>query len=297
LFFNFYKIDSKEIMMKRTIDRIARVAILVILFSCGSTTEVKDGEDKTTNKIPVAFDSVSNVTESKYDFLISNIPIPFDILNKLYNAGVAYNEELTNLTNNVTRYSKSNAKALNLGVYGADLTYLITFEQFNDMSMYLKTSKKLADELSIPLAFDKEALEKYDSYRQNKDSLEKMLYKSYNEVDKTLKSNQRIGMATMVVTGGWVEGLYLCTKTLNNAPAEGKNKLLYRIIWQQHIYLDNIMELLNEFKDDKDFTWLITDLTEIKTIYDNLSNKGEVNQAEVAVISSKIELLRNKIIL
>ncbi len=271
--------------------------MLLFIFSCGGTTDNKEGDDGKIGGGPeVTVDSTDKAVGSKYDFMISNIPIPFDILNKLFNSGVPYNGELPNFISNVSKYSQSNAKALNLGIYGADLTYLITFEQFNEMSPYLKTSKKLADELGIPLAFDKDALEKYDMYKRNKDSLEQMLYRSYNAVDKTLRSNQRIGMATLVVTGGWVEGLYLTTKTLGNSPPEGNNKMLYRIIWQQHIYLDNIVDLMKEFKNDKEFSWLNEELMGIKKIYDNLANKNDVSSEEVAIIAAKVEVLRSKII-
>lgn len=269
---------------------------VIMLLSCGGETEMKDGPEKLGSQPPVTVDSVDKSVDTKYDLLISNIPIPFDILNKLFNSGVPYSSDFPNFTSNVSKYSESNYKALNLGIYGADLTYLITFEQFNELSPYLKTSKKLADELGIPLAFDKEALEKYDQYRQNKDSMEQMLYRSLNEVDRTLRSNQRIGMAALVVTGGWTEGLYLTTQTLGNRPPEGNNKLLYRIIWQQHIYLDNIVELLEEFKDDKFFGQLQNELKEIKKVYDNLAYKGEVSSSEVAAITSLVTDLRTRIV-
>lgn len=242
-------------------------------------------------------DAVIESTGEKYDYVISNIPIPFEILDRLFKSGVSFHKEYTNPVSNIGKYLQNNSKALNLGIYGADLTYIICFEQFNELNTYLRNAKKLADELGIPLAFNRETLEKYENYKQNKDSLRDAVYNSYNEVDKTLRSNERISLAALVITGGWVEGLHITTQTAadtTHSPAVRKE--LFRIIRKQQFHLDNIISLLNEFKDDPYFRTLMADLEDIQQVYKAVKKKSEVSEEEAMIIGAKVSALRDKIV-
>ncbi|MCC7302924.1 MAG: hypothetical protein IT233_09790 [Bacteroidia bacterium] len=277
----------------RPILPITMVSLSLVIFGCGGTTDNSERTNQTIN-----FDSVKNTADEqvqfKYDLTISNIPIPFDILSELPQTGADFKRTALNDAALAEKYNQNNQKAINLGIYGADVAYVITFEQYMDVAAYLKAAKKLADDLSIPIAFDQRALTTYEQYKTNKDSLEKLVFDSYAEIDKTLKSNERIGLATLVVVGGWIEGLYTSVRTLGDVPRDDANKLLYSKIWEQKHHLEQLISLLGEFKSDEFFTGLISDLQSVKAVYDNLAVKGEVSQQEVRQIGEKISSLRNK---
>lgn len=266
--------------------------LFFIFTSCGS------GNDSQTPAADTAAVSgtVNELTQFKYDKLIGNVPIPFDILRVHGEVPLTFTPEALNPTSNLPYYSTSTQKALNLGIYGGDLAYCISYEKFEDMGKYLKCAKKLADDLGIPLAFDQRVLADYKSYGNNRDSLEKMVFASYSEVDKTLKSNERIGLASLVVTGGWLEGLYATLKTLGNTPKNDKSKNLYNKIWEQKNHLEMIIGLLEEFKDEIAYVNLVVDLHSIKSVYDNLSDKSDISEAEAAALAEKVSELRAKII-
>lgn len=268
--------------------------LAIVLASCsGTESDVITGSDS-----PMVEDgTASESTDEKYDYVISNIPIPFEILDRLFKSGVSFHKEYTNPVNNIDKYLQTNSKALNLGIYGADLTYTICFEQFSELNPYLKNAKKLADELGIPLAFNKETLDKYENYRNNRDSLRNAVYNSYNEVDKTLRSNERISLAALVITGGWVEGLHITAQTAadtSHSPAVRKE--LFRIIRKQQFHLDNIISLLKEFKDDPYFQKMIANLEEIQQVYKAVKKKNEVSEEEAEAIGEKVKALRARII-
>ena len=287
-------------MLTKLFTAIVSCSLIFLFASCGNrntdqqststeATSATSSEKKDTGK-------VDELTQFKYDKLISNVPIPFDILRAHAEVPLTYNAASLNPTSNLTYYSTTSSKALNLGIYGGDLAYSITYEKFDDMGKYLRCAKKLADDLGIPLAFDQQALGTYKKFGTNKDSLEKIVFNSYTEVDKTLKSNERIGLASLVVTGGWLEGLYATLATLGTTLKNEKSKGIYKKIWEQKNHLDMIIGLLEQFKDEITYVNLVVDLKGVKSVYDNLSNKSDISESEIASLNQKVSLMRSKII-
>ena len=274
----------------------------MLAISCGTdssnpnSTGNGDTASSASANAGTAETTVDEGAQFKYDMVIGSIPIPFDIMTGLKSADLHYMKDAMNTTSNSAKYSNNTSKAVNLGIYGGDLAYCITYEQYSEVGNYLKSAKKLADDLSIPIAFDQKALSMFQKYKDNKDSLEKLVFRSYIQVDKTLKSNERLGLASLVVTGGWIEGLYTTTKNLNNAPKSEKTKLLYQKIWEQKFHTKQLLGLMNEFKStDADFEMIVSGIESISNVYKNLEKKGQVNEKEVAEITQKISELRNKI--
>ncbi|TND09388.1 MAG: hypothetical protein FD123_1350 [Bacteroidetes bacterium] len=235
---------------------------LFFLLACGGGKDTSG--DSLIGETP---DSAADSAHAKYNRLISNIPIPFDIMKRLTGSGITYRDSLVNPVARLSNYSKSNIQAMNLGIYGADLTYVISMEQFGQVASHIKAVKKLADIIVIPTAFDEGMMERYNENRNNRDSLENMIFQSYRRIDITLKSNERISLAALVVAGGWIESLYLTTQHLQRDPDSDKNKILYEIMSDQQRHLGNLVSLLADFKDDEYIQGLKNDLAELKGYY------------------------------
>ena len=235
-------------------------------------------------------------TSGKYEMVISDIPFPFEILDNLYAKKVPFNQKAMNEVASVTKYNLYNSKAMNLGIYGADLAYSVTYEEFQQMGAYIKATKRLAEELNIPLAFDQASMEKYSKYKDNKDSLTRMVYDSYTQVDKSLKGDDRVGMAALVVAGSWLEGLYLSTKTFLDTPKTPENTSLYKIISEQKQSLLIVVKLLDEYKKDVFVSEIMTELKGIASEYNSISTDITMNEKQLIAIHAKVETLRSKII-
>lgn len=266
----------------------------IIFFACNDSSpdkEIINNPDTTS----ILNNNNTLINSDKFEMVISDIPFPFEILENLYEKHIPFNGNIMNKITNSSKYNQYNLKALNLGVYGADLAYTVTFEQFQQIGNYVKTTKKLAEDLNIPFAFDQKMMDKYNKFKDNKDSLTKVVYDSYNQVDKALKNDERIGMAALVVTGSWLEGLYLSTKTFIDVPKTEDNASLYKTISEQKASLLIVIKLLDEYKKDPYFARLINDLKEITTVYNKISAKDIMDAKELTVINGKVEKLRNRI--
>ena len=270
---------------------------VLLISACNSdTSTTKETISNSFDSVPSLEIKSNDVPAGKYDMVISDIPFPFEILDNLYAKKVPFDGKAMNEVASVTKYNLYNSKAMNLGIYGADLAYSVTYEEFQQMGAYIKATKRLAEELNIPLAFDQASMEKYSKYKDNKDSLTRMVYDSYTQVDKSLKGDDRVGMAALVVAGSWLEGLYLSSKTFLDTPKTPENTSLYKIISEQKQSLLIVVKLLDEYKKDDFVSEIMTELKGIASEYSTITNDITMNEKQLIAIHSKVQALRSKII-
>lgn len=270
---------------------------LLLLISCGNDSNIPEGITLNANDSVTLKQTVSTpVVASNFEMVISDIPFPFEILDNLYSKNVPFNKKAMNDVENVENCNLYNSKAMNLGIYGADLAYAVTYEDFQSIGAYVKTIKRLADELNIPYAFDQTMMDKYSKFKDNKDSLTKIVYESYNQVDQSLKNDERVGMAALVATGSWLEGLHISTKTFIDAPKTKDNASLYKVIYEQKQSLKIVIKLLDEYKRDAYISKVIEELNAITSEYNNITSDVTMNEKQLITLRAKIEALRNKIV-
>src|SRR5687767_8922170 len=120
------------------------------LISCGEEKkeEVLDEE--------VTTDTLSIDTKASLGGIRVSIPSPLEVTAEIANAGFNYDKGILNPSSKASGYSTNAQKALNLGVYGADLGYITVYNQSQDLLEYLKQISKLASDLGISNAFDEE---------------------------------------------------------------------------------------------------------------------------------------------
>ncbi len=268
----------------------------LLLYSCSSDSVTTKDTFNSGDSLALMQSKTETTAALKYEMVISDIPFPFEILDKLYSQKVLFNQNAMNEVRSITKYNQYNSKALNLGIYGADLAYCVTYEEFQPMGAYVKNTKRLAEELNIPFAFDQEMMDKYSKFKDNKDSLTKVVYDSFEQVDKSLKGDDRVGMAALVVTGSWLEGLYLSTKTFKDAPKTADNASLYKTIGEQKQSLVIVIKLLEEYKKDENIAKMIAELKSITSEYNTITSDVTMNEKQLTAIHSKVDALRSKII-
>lgn len=285
------------------------VAIAATFSSCGSST---DSENIATN------DSTANVTaekDTKAQNVFYSIPSPIETTSLLKGAGAKYNASYLNPIENVSKYSTAAARALNLGVYGSDLSFTSIFDQTQESMLYLRCTNKLATSLGISGAFDESTTSRIEANLENRDSLLTIISDSYWNADSYLKDNGQPGVSALIIAGGWVEGLYIATQIANGT----KNEEIATRIGEQKLSLDNLVALLDSYKTSNEgVNDMYTQLSELKKIYDaipvtasetqastdkasgvtTIDNKSsfKLSAEQLKAISEKASQIRNKII-
>ncbi|MBI2258107.1 MAG: hypothetical protein HYU67_04310 [Flavobacteriia bacterium] len=178
---------------------------------------------------------------TNFDGKIFSIPSPIQTSLLLKEEAIAFNEGLMNLTDNLENYTNEVKKALNLGVYGTDMGYINIYNKNSTSLKYLKCIEKITSDLDLEGAFDKNFMERFEKNNTNQDSLIKIVSDAFQKSDAFLKNNDRKNTSVLILTGGWIESLYLACE-LNK---QKYNKKLVERIGEQKQTLNTIIEILD----------------------------------------------------
>jgi hypothetical protein len=208
-----------------------------------------------------------------------SLPSPLETAMLIKNAGAQYDEGLMNLTGNTSRYITAKSKALNLGIYSTDLSYASLFDQTQATMNYIEAAKKMADGLNILNAINEETIQRLEEHINNRDVIIDIISETLMNSSSFLKENGLEATASVVLVGGWVEGLYIATNLVNERSLKD-NKLVERIV-DQKLSLDIMVNLLEESPEDADAMSVLEDVKSLKSIFDKISIKqGDVTAVE-----------------
>jgi hypothetical protein len=257
---------------------VIALAIISSLFACNNGSK-SDAEDVD----PAAIESKNKVAKVFYA-----VPSPSELSAMIKATGANYNKNILNPASNEAKYTSIIQKAMNLGVYGADLSYTSTFDQTQEAMVYMGVCKKLADGLGITGAINENTVKRMEKNLNNKDSLLKIISDTYLETDIYLKNNERAGVSALVVAGGWIEGLYI---SVNIAAQNAKNEMIVKRIAEQKLILENLIGLLETNEANDNAPEMMKELKALKSVYDN------VKVAEVPATEAKTDNAAQKTVI
>lgn len=287
------------------------VAVAATFSACGSSSTESEnavvGNDSAV--------SVSTEKDTKAQNVFYSIPSPIETTSLLKGAGAKYNASYLNPIENVSKYSTAASRALNLGVYGSDLSFTSIYDQTQESMLYLRCTNKLATSLGISGAFDETTTSRIEANLENRDSLLTIISDSYWNADTYLKENGQPGVSALIIAGGWIEGLYIATQIANAT----KNEDIATRIGEQKLSLDNLVALLDSYKNTNDGVKdVLAQFQDLKKIYDGIDVKAGETQTstnkasgvttidnksnfkltaeQLKAISDKAYQIRNKII-
>jgi hypothetical protein len=295
-------LNPTEIMnFLKSLFSVLILALILVISSCG-TSEKKSTESE---EFAQAQDSLKKTIQD----VVYGIPKPTEIPYLIQQTGAEYNQTLINPRTKSEQYANRTEKAaLNLGVYTADIGYLSSYDKTQDAIEYLNTCKALADNLGVIGSFDLELLQQFEANIANKDSLAALLDRTQAQTEKFLKDDQRNKLAALVVTGSFIEGLYLSTGLVasypkDELPAEVRNTILtpvIQIILKQKPSVSDLVKMLSGVEQTEPVTDLIRNLQDLEKTYEALNideqiknNRGDMvlsdkNLVQITEIVSKM---------
>ena len=277
-------------MYKTTLKLSALVLLLsVFMYSCNST----ENQDSTTeDEIDQEIDNSISEDLNQTKQIFYSLPSPIETAMLMKRAGAKYDENLLNSISNVPNYTTTSKMALNLGIYSADLSFVSMFDQSQASIKFLSATKRLADELGILNAVDQSYITRMENNINSRDSLMEIISETFMNSNAFLKENKRPELAAIVLSGGWLEGLYIASQITKNT---ADNTELKERILDQRLSLMTLLSLLDKYGNNENIKPIHDDFMKIKEIYDNVkvsssAAKAVVNEkTNVTVIESKTE--------
>lgn len=234
--------------------------VLLMIISCKSS-----GDKSETLEIDESefVEGDLEISKDAIDDIIQSVSSPVEMAYLIKGLGVNFSNKYLASTDNVERLSTNFKQALNLGVYGADLGYLNIYNKTGAVIEYISAIKTLADEIRVGQFFDFTALKRLAQNSQNLDSLMNTSLQSFDAMDEYLRNNNRSSISALIITGIWIEGLYLATQVAKDAPHPD----LAERIGEQKIILEKLLLIINNFSKDKQFADLLEELKKINKYF------------------------------
>lgn len=247
-------------ILKRSNQLMAVIAVTAVLSACGGDPPAQD-----TLHVDSAQDSAAKAERmAKTKKIFYNIPSPMETAALLKKAGAEYNSKILNDVKSVDKYTAASQQALNLGIYGADLSYASVFNHTQESMFYTSCSRKLADRLGVINAFSDSTLELMQSNMNDRDALLDIISETYWDVDAYLKENGRDNISALMIAGGWMEGLYIATQvSITNDTPELRQRIA-----EQNLSLDDLISLIDSYAiNDARLNTVKEDLKGLKVLF------------------------------
>ncbi len=257
------------------------VIVLSALFlvSCGGSSSKQTGDELLKESKNDSEDGskvqTPAISREVLSDIVKSIPSPLEISFLIKDLGIRYDRSILNSADNSANYNTSYKQALNLGIYSTDLGYANIYEQTQDALYYLGSVREMAEGLKIGQFFDFNTIKDLATKSDNLDSLLLVTNTNLERINDHLQENGRADLTILILTGGWLEALYLTCEVAKKQP----NELLRNRIGEQKLILDQLLLLLSFYEESPDIKTLISELNELQKIYDNVKITYEYEES------------------
>jgi len=268
---------------------IAGVILPILILSFTGLTSCKN---RTTRKLQkkVEMEQVKTI-ENQIEANVYPLPSSAAVIKLLTEIEVGYIIGITNPVANTKKYFSNTTRAINLGVYGADLSYVTLYKQQQEVINYLDVIRSLSNELNMSKIYNEELYEKIKVNIDNKDELVKILTGAFNDTYSYLSENDQQPLALLVVGGAWVEGMFLTT---NVSEAAYQVAGISGVLLEQKKSFELFLEITQPYANDPSVSDFVKLLDPVKKVYEGIGTS--LTDQNIKDITKVIDGIRNQIV-
>ncbi len=277
---------------KGNILRVIGIFCFVLLASACSQNSSKNST--AVNSIDQNMDETFMVIEN--DGITYKIPSPMEVFIFLNVNEAPFILEILHDPAKHQNYDSKKSKAINFGIYAADLAYTSVFGDIQQTLIYFNAAKILASELGLHEGYGQQMALRIDKNLNNLDSLLDITAESYNAANLFLEEQGLTDIMGIIIAGGWIESLFIAIKSVPDANID--DPLVERIVDQQ-LLLDNLLAQLYKNSDQKHVWSVIERLEELQVVFDQLYFNDQqtlITQEQFVLLSNKVTDIRESFI-
>ena len=268
---------------------IAVIILPILIFSvlglgsCKNRSEKKDQKKMELNEV----DTIKSEIEKN----VYPLPTSADVIKTLSELEVGYILGISNPVENTKKYFTSASKAINMGGYGADLSYATLYNIQQEVINYLNAIRSLANELNMSKIYDETLYDRIKDNFDKRDELVNILTEAFNNTYAYLSENDQQTLALLVVGGAWVEGMYLTTHV---SEAAYQVAGIAKVLIEQKESFELFLDITKPYLEDPDIKEFVNTLEPIRKVYEGLTTS--LTNQNIIDITKAIESIRSKII-
>lgn len=268
---------------------IAVIILPMLILSFTGLSSCKNRSEKKDQK-KIELEEVQTL-ENEIEKNVYPLPTSAEVIKMLSELEVGYIFGIANPVANARKYLTSSSKSINMGIYGADLSYASLYNIQQEVINYLDAIRSLANELNMAKIYDESLYDKIKQNFDNRNELVNILTEAFNNTYAYLAENDQQTLALLVVGGAWVEGMYLTTHVSEAAyQVAGISKVLI----EQKESFDLFMEITKPYLTDPNIKEFIDKLEPIKNVYAGLTTS--LTNQNIIDITKAIESIRSQIV-
>jgi hypothetical protein len=257
-------------------------------FTLSSCKKNKDEIDELPTRVKTDI-AKPVINEDQINEIISSFSSPVEMAALMNSLKVPFSKKYLADPSITENYDTNNKKALALGILSADLGYLNVYQRSSLIVEYLSAIKRLSDDLRVSQFFDFQSLKRLATSKDNIDSLLFLSVQSFQDMDSYLRSSGRSSLSLLVITGVWLEGLYLLTQVAK----ENETQKLKDQIGEQKVLFNLLYPIFKVYKDDPYFAKLVKEFKELQNIFDKIEITYQKGQAETKIIDGHMTVIQN----
>lgn len=287
---------------------ISLLVLAITFISCnGNSDDQKDRESIEGDNLTM---QKADTAEIKDDNEVSyNLPSALQIAYVFKKSGANFVPNLLNDKGNTSKYNTSNYKrAVNFGIYSADLAYCLFNKKYQESKEYLKSCKEMGSYLSLDQAFESDNMaQRFDKNIAIEDSVIKIVSNVQLKTDVMFEQNKQKHITVIAFAGAWTESIYIAIEVYN----KDRNKKVLASLMEQLSLSETIIKALKSHQhSEKEIPTLITAIEKINANYNSIAsvklamekdeemdfNSMSVSDNEMNLIAESVKVLRKSMI-
>jgi len=268
---------------------IAGLILPILILSVTSLTSCKNRATVKQQK-KVEAEQVKTI-ENQIETNVYPLPTSAAVIKMLTELEVGYIIGISNPVENTKKYFSSSTRAINLGVFGADLSYATLYNMNQEIINYMNSIRSLANELNMSKIYNEELYDKIKQNYDNRDELVKILTNAFDDTYSYLSDNDQQPLALLVVGGAWVEGMYLTTHV---SEAAYQVAGISRVLLEQKKSFELFLEITQPYLNDPSVSDFVKNLDPVKKVYEGLGTS--LTDQNIKDITKVIGDVRAKIV-
>ena len=238
------KLKNDRFTLSLSLGTWTALPLMLFFVGCGEAPDSgASDEAKANSEQPMDQEGMMPARRQKaFKQIFHAVPSPIETAMLLERSGSRFDSGALHALDNAAGYTTTELQSVNLGIYAGDLSYSVIFNQNQQSVDYPNTCRRLCAGLGVGDIINASLIARADNNRDIRDSLVDIVTDTFYSLNARFRENGMEEVSGLMAAGGWIEGVYLGTRSLNTSTDDLKLRIA-----EQKMTLENLMGLLRSY--------------------------------------------------